>query len=55
MLDKVVLFKDLQNLAVREEISRAKFIAEDQLAEFDTIRTRMASEIEALSRKEGVV
>ncbi len=55
LLDQVPLFKDIQNLAVREEISRAKFITEDQLAEFDTIRAHMTSETEALSREEGIV
>ncbi len=54
LLDKAVLFKDIQGLAVREEISRAKSIHEDELTEFDTIRTHMMSEIEALSGEEGV-
>ena len=55
LLDKVVLFKDIQNLGVREEISRAKFIPEDRLAEFDAIRARMTSDTEALAKEEGVV
>ncbi len=55
LLDKVVLFKDIQNLGVREEIARAKFISEDRLAEFDAIRARMTSDTEALAKEEGVV
>jgi V/A-type H+-transporting ATPase subunit A len=55
LLDKVVLFKDIQNLGVREEISRAKSIPEDHLAEFDAIRARMTSDTEALAKEEGVV
>jgi V/A-type H+-transporting ATPase subunit A len=53
MLDKVVSFKDIQNLAVREEISRAKFIREDRANEFDTIRAHMNAQVEALSKEEG--
>ena len=55
LLEKVVAFRGIQNLAVREEIARAKFIPEDQMAEFDAIRAHMASESEALSKEEGVV
>jgi V/A-type H+-transporting ATPase subunit A len=55
LLDTAILFKDIQNVRVREEISRAKFIHEDQLAEFDTIRTHMDAEIKALAGEEGVV
>ena len=55
LLEKTVLFKDIQNLAVREEISRAKFVPEDGLAEFDTIRAHMTSETETLVREEGTV
>jgi V/A-type H+-transporting ATPase subunit A len=55
LLEKAVLFKDVENLAVREEISRAKFIPEDGLAEFDSIRAHMASEVDALSKEERVV
>jgi V/A-type H+-transporting ATPase subunit A len=55
LLEKTVLFKDIQNLAVREEISRAKFVPEDGLAEFDTIRAHMTSETETLVREEGAV
>ena len=54
LVDKMVLFKDIQGLAVREEISRAKFIPEDGLAELDKIRTHMMAETEALSKEEGV-
>ncbi len=53
MLKNGVLFRELQNLAVREEVSRAKFIPEDRLEEFDTIRAHMKTEVEALSREEG--
>jgi len=53
-LEKGIPFRDIQNLTVREKISRAKFIPEDQLAEFDTIRAQVTSETEALSREEGV-
>ncbi len=55
MLDRGVLFRDIQSLAVREEISRAKFIPEERLVEFDTIRAHMTSEAETLSREEGIV
>ncbi len=54
MLEKGIPFRDIQNLTVREKISRAKFIPEDQLAEFDRIRDQMVSETEALLREEGV-
>ncbi len=55
MLDGGVLFRDVQSLAVREEISRAKFIPEERLVEFDAIRAHMTSEVETLSREEGIV
>jgi V/A-type H+-transporting ATPase subunit A len=55
LLDKAIVFKDIQSLTVREAISRAKFIPEDQLSEFETIRTRMTSETKGLGGEEGVV
>ena len=54
LLDKAVLFKDIQDLTVREEISRAKFIPEDRLDDFEAIRARITSETEAVGREEGV-
>jgi V/A-type H+-transporting ATPase subunit A len=54
-LEAGVSFKDIQSLAVREEISRAKFIPEDRLTEMDTIRTHMVSGTEVLLKEEGVV
>ncbi|MBW2057414.1 MAG: V-type ATP synthase subunit A [Deltaproteobacteria bacterium] len=54
LLDRGILFREIQNLAVREEIARAKFIPEDRLADFDAIRTHMVSETEKLSKEEGV-
>jgi V/A-type H+-transporting ATPase subunit A len=55
LLDKPIVFKDIQSLTVREAISRAKFIPEDRLSEFETIRTRMTSETKGLAKEEGVV
>jgi len=55
LLDKAIVFKDIQSLTVREAISRAKFIPEDRLSEFETIRTRMTSETKGLGEEEGVV
>jgi V/A-type H+-transporting ATPase subunit A len=54
-LDRGVSFNALQGLSVREEIARAKFMPEEQLSDFDTIRDHMAAETEALEEQEGVV
>ena len=48
-LDKDVSFDDLTKLKVKEEISRAKYIPEEDIGEMDKIANSVESEIEILT------
>jgi V/A-type H+-transporting ATPase subunit A len=49
-LEKGVSFEDLAKLKVREEIARAKYIPEDDVAAMDKIANAIESEVEVLTK-----
>ena len=54
-LDSGALLSDVLNLPVREQIARAKFIPEDEMAaRFDRIEDDLSRQITALHSREGV-
>ncbi|UCD72156.1 MAG: V-type ATP synthase subunit A [Syntrophobacterales bacterium] len=53
MVEKEIPFKRIQGLRVREEISRAKYVPEDQLEQLKHIEEHLTSEAEEVMRQEG--
>ncbi len=52
-LARGVSIDKLQGLRVREQIARAKYIPESQIAEIDRIKERIEAEIKELLETEG--
>ena len=47
-LEAGVVFSEIENLAIRERIARAKYLKEEDIDEFDNIEKELKQEIEEL-------
>ena len=54
-LDSGVYLKDIENMEVREKISRAKYIREDDIDQIDQIQKELKEEIDELISKGGIL